>query len=87
MQDTMKIFIAILVSSLAILVNSSYQPDCGPNNHFYIYGIKESTCECLLSDAGIDCFTDRPNKICICDEGYARNAKDVCVKIAECARK
>ena len=85
----MKIFIAILVSSLAILVNSSPFPYCGGNQTFSSCEnrCKEPTCASLSFNIADTCSSEDCVRGCFCKEGYARIDHDACVKIADCARK
>ena len=84
----MKVFIAILISSLAISVNSLSPIACGDNESYKECGslCNAPFCESLYSDVIINC-PDVCDEGCFCNEGFARNADNVCVDVAECARE
>lgn len=83
----MKYFIAILISTLAISVNSHHRI-CGENENSYVCSskCKDLTCKKLYSDQVTEC-PDICEDGCFCNEGFARNADNVCVDVAECARE
>lgn len=84
----MKFFVAILISCLAISVNSLSPIACGDNESYNECGnnCAAPTCESFLYDVISACpyICDAG---CFCNEGFVRNADNICVDVAECGRK